>query len=104
VIVDRAKIAWAANIDQNELFAVTPHVSHRAGIANAVELRSPQNLARLRIKCAKRVATSEFLQLFRTSAKFFQSAFLATLYQAFRDAPTAYQLLHGLRETLIMGA
>src|SRR5256886_17250956 len=31
--------------------------------------------------------TSEFLQLFRTSAKFFQSAFLAILYQAFRDAP-----------------
>src|SRR5207249_11391703 len=31
--------------------------------------------------------TSEFLQLFRTSAKFFQSAFFAILYQAFRDAP-----------------
>src|SRR6266852_459299 len=30
--------------------------------------------------------TSEFLQLFRTSAKFFQSAFFAILYQAFRDA------------------
>src|SRR5882724_3691059 len=30
---------------------------------------------------------SEFLQLFRTSAKFFQSAFFAILYQALRDAP-----------------
>src|SRR6267142_230983 len=30
--------------------------------------------------------TSEFLQPFRTSAKFFQSAFFAILYQAFRDA------------------
>src|SRR5713226_3271713 len=29
---------------------------------------------------------SEFLQLFRTSAKFFQSAFFAILYQAFREA------------------
>src|SRR5271170_797741 len=35
----------------------------------------------------KRPTTSEFLQLFRTSAKVFQSAFLATLYHAFRDAP-----------------
>src|SRR5690242_6097634 len=34
----------------------------------------------------KRPTTSEFLQLFRTSAKFFQSAFFAILYQAFRDA------------------
>src|SRR2546421_1914119 len=38
-------------------------------------------------KTTKRPTTSEFLQLFRTSAKFFQSAFLAILYQAFRDAP-----------------
>ena len=30
--------------------------------------------------------TSEFLQLLRTSAKFFQSAFFAILYQALRDA------------------
>src|SRR6266852_9630844 len=30
--------------------------------------------------------TSEFLQLFRTSAKFFQSAFFAILYQALREA------------------
>src|SRR5690348_3236451 len=30
--------------------------------------------------------TSEFLQLFRTSAKFFQSAFFAILYHAFSDA------------------
>src|SRR6266478_1972326 len=35
----------------------------------------------------KRPATSEFFQLFRTSAKFFQSAFLVILYHAFRDAP-----------------
>src|ERR1700736_4732698 len=38
-------------------------------------------------KTTKRPTTSEFLQLFRTSAKFFQSAFFAILYQAFRDAP-----------------
>src|SRR5712675_2091543 len=31
--------------------------------------------------------TSEFLQLFRTSAKLFQSAFSAILYQALREAP-----------------
>src|SRR5580704_12601827 len=37
-------------------------------------------------KTTKRPTTSEFLQLFRTSAKFFQSAFFAILYQAFRDA------------------
>jgi hypothetical protein len=30
---------------------------------------------------------SEFLQLFLTSAKFFQSAPLATLYHTFKDAP-----------------
>jgi len=30
--------------------------------------------------------TSEFLQLFRTSAKCFQSAFFAILYRAFREA------------------
>src|SRR5438132_8235015 len=30
--------------------------------------------------------TSEFLQLLRTSAKFFQSAFFAILYHAFREA------------------
>src|SRR5260370_3755256 len=35
----------------------------------------------------KRPTTSKFLQLFRTSAKFFQSAFFAILYQPFRDAP-----------------
>lgn len=35
----------------------------------------------------KRPTTSEFFQLFRTSAKFFQSAFLVILYQAFSDAP-----------------
>src|SRR5438552_9538870 len=34
----------------------------------------------------KRPTTSEFLQLLRTSAKFFQSACSAILYQAFRDA------------------
>src|SRR6266699_1009704 len=38
-------------------------------------------------KTTKRPTTSEFLQLFRTSAKFLQSAFFAILYQAFRDAP-----------------
>jgi hypothetical protein len=38
-------------------------------------------------KTTKRPTTSEFLQLFRTSAKFFQSAFFAILYQALRDAP-----------------
>jgi len=38
-------------------------------------------------KTTKRPTTSEFLQLFRTSAKFFQSACFAILYQAFRDAP-----------------
>src|SRR5712691_2107121 len=35
----------------------------------------------------KRPTTSEFFQLFRMSAKFFQSAFLAILYHAFKDAP-----------------
>src|SRR5438094_8503085 len=35
----------------------------------------------------KRPTTSEFLQLFRTSAKFFQSALLVILYHAFREAP-----------------
>ena len=46
------------------------------------------NLHRLWLisKTTKRPTTSEFLQLFRTSAKFFQSACLAILYQAFRDA------------------
>src|SRR5712692_245247 len=38
-------------------------------------------------KTIKGPTTSEFLQLLRTSAKFFQSAFFAILYQAFRDAP-----------------
>src|SRR3989440_5159736 len=38
-------------------------------------------------KTTKRPTISEFLQLFRTSAKFFQSAFFAILHQAFRDAP-----------------
>src|SRR5438552_3309164 len=38
-------------------------------------------------KTTKRPTTSEFLQLFRTSAKFFRSAFFAIFYQAFRDAP-----------------
>src|SRR6266480_1406972 len=38
-------------------------------------------------KTTKCPTTSEFLQLFRTSAKFLQSAFFAILYQAFRDAP-----------------
>src|SRR6201981_2703439 len=38
-------------------------------------------------KTTKRPTTSEFLQLFRTSAKFFQSALFATLFQAFRDEP-----------------
>ena len=38
-------------------------------------------------KTTKRPTTSEFLQLLRTSAKFFQSAFSAILYQAFSDAP-----------------
>src|SRR5947208_15949473 len=37
-------------------------------------------------KTTKRPTTSEFLQLLRTSAKFFQSACSAILYQAFRDA------------------
>src|ERR1700731_2572160 len=37
-------------------------------------------------KTTKRPTTSEFLQLFRTSAKFLQTAFFAILYQAFRDA------------------
>src|SRR6266404_1841814 len=37
-------------------------------------------------KTTKGPTTSEFLQLFRTSAKFLQSAFFAILYQAFRDA------------------
>jgi hypothetical protein len=55
VIVRRAKIAWTAHVDQDKLFAVAPHVGHRTGITDAVKLRSPQNLARLRIKCAKRV-------------------------------------------------
>src|SRR6266567_6683550 len=35
----------------------------------------------------KRPTTSEFFQLLRRSAKFFQSAFLVILYHAFRDAP-----------------
>src|SRR6516225_5644029 len=35
----------------------------------------------------KRPTTSECFQLFRTSAKFFQSALLVILYHAFRDAP-----------------
>src|SRR5260370_40685527 len=38
-------------------------------------------------KTTNRPTTSEFLQLLRTSAKFFQSAFFAILYQALRDAP-----------------
>src|ERR1700687_1162598 len=38
-------------------------------------------------KTTKHPTTSEFLQLLRTSAKFFQSAFFAILYQAFSDAP-----------------
>jgi len=38
-------------------------------------------------KTTKGPTTSEFLQLLRTSVKFFQSAFLAVLYQAFRAAP-----------------
>src|SRR6266576_849141 len=38
-------------------------------------------------KTTKRPTTSEFLQLFRTSAEFFQSAFFAILYQALTDAP-----------------
>src|SRR2546425_3810647 len=38
-------------------------------------------------KTTKSPTTSEFLQLFRTSAKFFQSAFFAILYQALGDAP-----------------
>src|SRR5215475_14891116 len=38
-------------------------------------------------KTTKRPTTSEFLQMFRTSAKFFQSACLVILYQAFSDAP-----------------
>src|SRR6516164_5515439 len=38
-------------------------------------------------KTTKRPTTSGFLQLFRTSEKFFQSACFAILYQAFRDAP-----------------
>src|SRR5262247_3346960 len=38
-------------------------------------------------KTTKRPTTSEFLQLFRTSAKFFQSACFVILYQAFSDAP-----------------
>jgi hypothetical protein len=37
-------------------------------------------------KTTKRPTTSEFLQLFRTSVKFFQFAFFAILHQAFRDA------------------
>src|SRR5712692_4367920 len=35
----------------------------------------------------KRPTTSEFFQLFRTSAKLFQSELLVILNQAFRDAP-----------------
>jgi hypothetical protein len=38
-------------------------------------------------KTTNRPTTSEFLQLFRTSAKFFQSAFFVILCPAFRDAP-----------------
>src|ERR1700682_1304001 len=34
----------------------------------------------------KRPTTSEFFQLFRTSAKFFQSAFFAILCHAFKEA------------------
>ena len=37
-------------------------------------------------KTTKCPTTSEFLQLFRTPARFFQSACFAILYQAFRDA------------------
>src|SRR5271154_3273319 len=37
-------------------------------------------------KTTKGPTISEFLQLVRTSAKFFQSAFFAILYQALRDA------------------
>lgn len=46
------------------------------------------NLHRLWLmsKTTKRPTTSEFLQLFRTSAKFLQSACFVILYQAFRDA------------------
>src|SRR5271167_234334 len=46
-----------------------------------------RHLLWLTLKTTKRPATSEFLQLFRTSAKFFHSAFLAILYHALRDAP-----------------
>src|SRR5712675_32677 len=35
----------------------------------------------------KRPATSQFFQLFRTSAKVFQSEYLVILYQEFREAP-----------------
>src|SRR5882762_1450936 len=45
------------------------------------------HLLLLMSKTTKRPTTSEFLQLFRMSAKFFQSAIFAILYQAFRDAP-----------------
>src|ERR1700682_2822933 len=38
-------------------------------------------------KTTNRPTTSEFLQLLRTCAKFFQFAFFAILYQALRDAP-----------------
>src|SRR4029077_8759947 len=51
-------------------------------------------------KTTNRPTTSEFLQLFRTSAKFFQSAFFAILYQAFRDAPHSLCLATASRMAL----
>src|SRR5260370_12092695 len=58
-------------------------------------------------KTTNRPTTSEFLQLLRTSAKFFQSAFFAILYQAFRDAPHSLWLATAsrmaLRLTIRMG-
>ena len=46
----------------------------------------PLRLLWLMSKSTKRLSQSEFAQLFRTSAKFFQSAPLVTLYHAFKDA------------------
>ena len=42
----------------------------------------------------KRPTTSEFFQLFRTSAKFFQSAFLVILYHAVSDARHSLRPVH----------
>jgi hypothetical protein len=53
-------------------------------------------------KTTKRPTTSEFLQLFRTSAKFFQSACFAILYQAFRDAVQGIRFFDQFAEGIIV--